>query len=180
MHYRIPADPRRKEIRTRVQAALFCRAMPRTSRVQTVRTAAHKQCAMPRTVRNSSVAQSVCSVERAMQLFCCAVCVQCRAQPAALPTCNPFAMPRTSRCSSVAQSVRTAAHNPLPNAAPQVVQSDADATCLQLRVVATATSRNAAAKRKTASGVRDQENSMETSAERLQLHSDTRVASCGG
>jgi RHS repeat-associated protein len=74
-------------------------------------------------------------------------------------------MLRTVRNSSVAQSVRNAAHYPLPNSPPQVVQSDADATCFHPRVVATATSRNAAAKRKTSSGVRDQENSMESGAE---------------
>jgi hypothetical protein len=34
-------------------------------------------------------------------------------------------MPRTIRCSSDVQSVRNAAHNLLPNVAPQVVQSDA-------------------------------------------------------
>ena len=156
MRCRIPADPRRKQIRKRAQAALFRRTMSRTIRVQTVRNAAH----VP-------------------PLFCRAICSQCRARSATLPSRSLCAVTRTTRRSSAVQSVCNVAHNPLPNVAPQVVQSDADATCLQLRVVATATSRNAAAKRKTASGVRDQENNMESGTKRLQLHSDTRVASCG-
>ena len=154
---------------------------------------------MPRTIRRSSVAQSVCSDAHNPQHFRRAVCAQCRAQAAyklcALPRTfrrssvaqcvrnvahKLCALSRTVRRSTVVQSVRNVAHNLLPNAAPQAVQSDADATYLHPRVIATATSRNAAAKRKTASGVRDQENSMESGTERLQLHSDTRVASCGG
>ncbi len=87
MRYRIPADPRRNQIRKRAQSALFRCAMLRTSRVQTMRTAAHYPRAMSRTN-----------------------CVQCRAQPAALPPCNLCAVSRTIRCSSVAQSVRNAAH----------------------------------------------------------------------
>jgi len=128
------------------------RIMSRTIRVQTVRTVAYgpnsPPCSlrtMKRTIRCSSVAQSVRTVAHGLQLFCRAVCVQCRAQSAALPLRKLCAMSRTTCC---------------PNAAPQAVQSDADATCLHPRVVATATSRNAAAKRKTASGVRDQENNM--------------------
>ena len=75
MRYRIPADPRRNRIRRRAQAALFRRALSRTSRVQTVR-----------------------SVEHDPLLCCCAVCVQCGARPAASLSCNRFAMPRTIRC----------------------------------------------------------------------------------
>ena len=179
MRCRIPADPRRKQIRKRAQAALFRRALPRTVRVQAVRNVARKLCAMPRTIRCSSAVQSVRTVAHCPPLLRRAVCVHSRAQPAALLPCSLCALSRTNRSTAAAQPVHNVAHNLLPNAAPQVVQSDADATCNQLRVVATATSRNAAAKRKTASGVRDQENSMESGTKRLQLHSDTRVASCG-
>jgi hypothetical protein len=172
MRYRIPADPRRNAVRTRAQSTLFRRAIPRTMSRTRRALLLRNPLAMPRTIRSTSAAQSVRNVEHNSQ--------HCRAQPAALLLRSLCAMRRTVRRSSAVQSVRNAAHNPLPNAAPQVVQSDADATCLHPRVVRTAISRNAAAKRKTASGVRDQENNMETSAERLQLHSDTRVASCGG
>ena len=94
MRYRIPADPRRNQIRKRAQAALFRCAMPRTmsrtSRVQTVRNVAHN----PRT----SAVQSVCSVAHHPLLFCCAVSAQCGARSAALPSCNRLAMPRTTCC----------------------------------------------------------------------------------
>ena len=108
MRYRIPADSRRKQIRKRAQAALFRRALSRTSCALPPRTVAHK----PGTN-----------------------CAQCRARSAALPSHSQCAVSGTTRSTSAVQSVRHAAHNPLPNSPPQVVQSDADATCLHPRVV---------------------------------------------
>ena len=60
-----------------------------------------------------------------LPLFRRAICVQCRAQSAVLSSCSPCAMPRAIRSTAAVQSVRNAAHNLLPNVAPQVVQSDA-------------------------------------------------------
>ena len=83
MRYRIPADPRRNQIRKRAQAALFRRAMSRT---------------MSRTNYAHCCAQTVCNAAQGPQLFRRAVCVQCGARPAAHLSCNRFAMPRTIRC----------------------------------------------------------------------------------
>ena len=104
MRCRIPADPRRKQIRKRAQSALFRRAMLRTVRVQVVRNAAHKPPLFRRAIRSQSRVQSA-HCRRA-------VCAQCRARSEALPPCNLCAVSRTIRCSSVAQSVRNAAHGP--------------------------------------------------------------------
>ncbi len=87
MRYRIPADPRRKEIRKRAQAAC-------------------KLCALPRTVRNSSVVRSACTAAHDPQHFRRAICAQCRVQ-AALFRC---AMPRTMSRTSRVQTVRNVAH----------------------------------------------------------------------
>jgi len=76
-------------------------------------------------------------------LFRCAICAQCRAQSVALPPCYPFIIPCRIRSRSRLQSRTIGGNGINPN--PGVVR--------------TASSCNAAAKRKTASGVRDQENS---------------------
>jgi len=70
--------------------------------------------------------------------------------------------------------------NPLPFPAPQVVQSDADATCLQPRDAGNASGRVAAWGRKTASGVFEPKSGPVSGADRLQLHDCIRVARTGG
>ena len=135
-------------------------------------------CAMWRAIRNSSVMQSVRSVAYKLRSSVAQCCAHCRAQS----VCKLCAMPRTIRSSSVAQSVCNAAYNLLlfcravrvqcrAQLAAQCSASSRTIGCNGISsnpgVVRTASSRNAAAKRKTASGVRDQENSMEPGAERL-------------
>jgi hypothetical protein len=198
MRYRIPADPRRKEIRKRAQAALLRRAMPRTLsrtiRVQTVCSVTHGTPLFRRAICVQCRAWSAV-LRRAIRSQCRAqlaalplrsLCVQCRAQLAALPPRNLVrnvahklcALSRTVFCRAICAQCRAQ-----PAAQCSASSRTIGCRCNLPPIPALSQPPLAAMPQlseKPHLGFATKKTAWNPGTERLQLHSDTRVASCGG